>query len=121
MKIAAVQMVSTANVKVTRFRRVVRPELSKSGQVCGLCLVASHNTYESGELMPIHQGCNCTVMPIIGEADPGDSLNGLSLQDVYDQAGGNARKELQRSRFTIEQNSELGPVMVPVPDKEKRG
>lgn len=105
-----------ANTRVTYYRRVVRPELSQSGQVCGMCLVASHNHYRTNELMPIHQGCNCTVAEILGEGDldPGDSLNQLSLQDVYDAAGSTKKADLQRTRYRIEHNSELGPVMVPV-------
>ena len=106
---------SGANRTVTGYRRVLRPELSKSGQVCGMCIVAAQNIYRKKELMPIHQGCNCTTMPVIGDADPADFLNAAELDAIYDEAGTNRRRELRETRFTIEQNTELGPVMTPTP------
>lgn len=109
---------STANRAVTGYRRVLRPELSKSGQVCGMCIVAAQNVYRKGDLMPIHQGCNCAVMEVVGDADPGDFLNAAELDAIYDEAGTNRRAELRETRFTITQNSELGPIMAPT--KRKR-
>lgn len=31
---------------------------------CALCMIAATNTYGSGDLMPIHPGCDCTVEPL---------------------------------------------------------
>ena len=56
---------------ISMFRRVIRPEMSKTGS-CGLCIVASDRIYTTGNLMPIHPpSCKCVVMPIIGDQDPG--------------------------------------------------
>ena len=93
-------------------RRVVHPEVSKGG-TCGLCLVASDQLYRKGELLPLHNGCLCTVAEVFEDADPGDSLNGLSLKQIYAAAGGStARAELQRVRYRISEHDELGPQLV---------
>ena len=86
--------------------------LSKYGVTCGLCLVASDRLYRTSELMPLHQGCNCTVAEVTSREDLGVQLNGLSLQDLYDAAGGTGREGLQRVRYRVEQHGELGPVLV---------
>ena len=96
---------------VRGFRRVVHPEQSRGGS-CGLCLVASDQVYATGSLMPLHNGCNCGVAEIFDGADPGNSLNGRTLQDLYDEAGGTGRQELQRVRVAVEQHDELGPLLV---------
>ncbi len=45
---------------VTQYRRVIHPELSKTG-TCGLCAVASTRTYHTSALMPLHSNCKCGV------------------------------------------------------------
>lgn len=42
--------------KVTGYRRVLHPELSKGGS-CGLCIAASDRTYYKDQLLPIHARC----------------------------------------------------------------
>lgn len=101
---------------VTGFRRVVHPERSKTG-TCGLCLVASDHRYNVADLMPLHARCKCTVLPIIGDIDPGSSLNNLSLGDVYDAAGSNNGRKLKRVRFVVQQHGEYGPVLVRAGDR----
>ena len=96
---------------VTGFRRVVHPEQSRGGS-CGLCLVASDQVYARDSLMPLHNGCNCGVAEIFNGADPGNSLNGRTLQDLYGEAGGTGRQELQRVRVAVEQHDELGPLLI---------
>jgi hypothetical protein len=34
---------------------------------CALCVVASTRVYSTGDLMPIHEGCRCDVVPVYGE------------------------------------------------------
>jgi hypothetical protein len=41
---------------VTGYRRVIHPELSKSG-TCGLCVAAADRIYYVDDLMPIHTNC----------------------------------------------------------------
>lgn len=98
-------------VGIEGYRRVVRPELSRTG-TCGLCLVASDQRYNVADLMPLHANCKCVVLPIIGDIDPGSSLNNLSLGDVYDAAGGTtAGRALKKVRYRVNDHGELGPVL----------
>lgn len=102
---------------VTGYRRVLRPELAKSGLSCGLCIVASDRVYKKAQLMPMHGGCNCDVLPIIGAAggagDPGNSLNQLDLADIYAEAGNSSDSwDLKRARFGVAEHGELGPLLV---------
>lgn len=96
---------------VTQFRRVVRPELSKTGS-CGLCIAASDRIYETAVLMPMHGNCHCKTMPIIDGIDPGNSLNGRDLEAFYADAGGsNTASELKKTRYVVNEHGEYGPVL----------
>lgn len=112
-QIALSQLASEANV--TGFRRVLRPELSKTGS-CGLCIAASDQVYSRAQLMPLHANCNCDVLPIVGAAggtgDPGNSLNNLDLGSLYAAAGDSTDgRDLKRIRFEVNEHGELGPVL----------
>lgn len=104
--------------KITGYRRVVHPELAKSG-TCGLCIAASDRIYRRDRLMPIHARCGCGVMPILGGFDAGSSLNNLDLGDLYQDAAGGSNKsgtnmaDLKRTRYRVDEHGELGPVLVP--------
>lgn len=97
--------------KVTDYRRVIHPELSRSG-TCGLCVVASQRTYHKGDLLPLHGGDNCDVLPVTKDADPGLLLNDDDLKTIYAAAGSTAAAELLNTRITINEHGELGPVLV---------
>jgi len=112
--------------KITGYRRIVHPELSRGGS-CGLCILASDRVYKRAKLMPIHARCHCGVMPIIGGWDAGNSLNNLDLSTLYtDAAGGSAKKpgtdarDLKRTRYAITDTGELGPTLVPHDSGRKR-
>lgn len=97
---------------VERWRRVIHPELSKSG-TCGLCIVASQRIYTTGTLMQMHgPSCNCTVMGITKGNDPGLKLNDADLKTIYSAAGSTAAEDLQNTRISINEHGELGPVLV---------
>ncbi len=104
--------------KITGYRRVIHPELSKGG-TCGLCIAASDRIYRSDRLMPIHDRDCCGVMPIIGGFDAGSSLNNLDLGDLYQNAAGGSDKsgtnvaDLKRTRYRVDDHGELGPVLAP--------
>lgn len=101
-----------ADPEVDRWRRVIHPELSKSG-TCGLCIVASQRIYTLEDLMPMHgPSCNCTVMGITKGHDPGLKLNDDDLKTIYAAAGSTAAEDLQNTRITINEHGELGPVLV---------
>jgi len=79
--------------RVTGYRRVIHPELSRSG-TGGLCGAAATLIYSKADLMPIHPGCNCTVAPITASADPGLQLNDADLAELYKAAGSTAAQDL---------------------------
>ena len=102
------------------YRRIVRPELSQ-GRVCGLCIAAADRIYYRGDLLPIHNGCNCEVMLItrstdpgslVTHLDPGGQLNREALDELYRNAGDNTDYlSLRRTKYVIEQHGEYGPVL----------
>lgn len=94
--------------QITRYRRVVRPELSRNGS-CGLCVAASDRLYNTRDLMPIHARCKCTVMAVTANTDPGSQLNDDTLSELYGDAGSTAAADLKRTRVVVEQHGELGP------------
>ncbi|WP_048890665.1 hypothetical protein [Mycobacterium heckeshornense] len=98
--------------RIVGYRRVIHPELSKSG-TCGMCIAASDRVYKVSELLPIHDHCHCTIAPVTEDHDPGGALNGLDLKQLYEHAGGNTVAHLKRTRYTIDEHGELGPVLVP--------
>lgn len=101
--------------KVIGYRRIIHPELSKSG-VCGLCIVAADRIYGMEDLLPIHGGCNCSVAPVTKSNDPGLSLNRQDLDALYEAAQGNDYKNLKNIRVTSYEHGELGPVLARVGD-----
>jgi hypothetical protein len=86
--------------RVTGYRRIVRPELSKGG-TCPLCHLAAENRYRKSDLLPIHTHCRCAVMPIVGEADPGSRLNADDLGQL----------EKPTETPVIRHHGELGPIL----------
>lgn len=96
---------------VTTYRRVIRPELSRTG-TCGLCITASDQVYNVRDLMPLHDRCKCVVLPIIGDDDPGSSLNNLTVGDIRADAGDSSHGwDLKRVRYVVNEHGELGPVL----------
>lgn len=96
------------DVGITTFRRVVRPELSETGS-CGLCIAASDRIYTTAVLMPMHDRCKCKTMPIVGDVDPGNSLNNLDLNRLYGDAGSTSAKDLKQTRYQVNEHGEYGP------------
>lgn len=101
--------------QVSGYRRVLRPELSRTG-TCGLCIVASDRWYSYEELLPIHDECKCIVIPVIGPrnnpiSDPGRALNDSDLARLYEAAGGNEAARLKRVRIQVTEHGELGPIL----------
>lgn len=75
-------------------------ELYKRGvraNACDLCAQSSGRVYRSSDLMPLHHGCACTVVPIWGSGDlPGED----SLAD-----------EAYEDEVAVREHGELGPVL----------
>ena len=91
--------------KVDGYRRIVHPEFARTGS-CGLCFVAADREYHRADLMPVHNGCNCGVLPIINGNDPGQDLD---VGAVYGEADSTDGRELKKVRVKVVEHSELGP------------
>lgn len=85
---------------------------------CDLCSIASTNTYSVGNLMPIHNGCDCTVEAIQVGGRPSQQVE-LSLSDrthghvaeletVADE-GGSASE--YRELTEVSMHGEIGPYL----------
>lgn len=103
--------------QVEGYRRVVHPELSESGQSCGLCIVASTMVYKKSDLLPIHSGCNCETVEIYsidGEIyDPGHLINMEDLDVFYREAGGSTHGwDLKKGRYKVVNHPEYGPTLI---------
>lgn len=106
---AAIASISLSTA--THYRRVIHPELSQTG-VCGLCIAASTAVYSVDDLMPIHSRCKCTVLPIIDGADP-ELWNQHDLEKLYAENPATKRQDLAATRYTVNTDGELGPVLTP--------
>lgn len=107
---------------VVGYRRVVHPELSESGQSCGLCIVASTMRYTKRDLMPIHSGCNCETAEIYSvngqEFDPGHQINMEDLGVFYSEAGGSTHGwDLKKQKYEIINHPEYGPTLTNISKK----
>lgn len=100
-----------ASPKVIGSRRIIHPELAKDHLSCGLCVVAATRFYKVDELQPIHDRCNCGVLPITASDDPGLKLNDADLKAMYKAAGSTSAADLLNTRISIHQNGELGPIL----------
>ena len=97
--------------KATGWRRIIHPEL---GNVCGLCIAAADRVYGRIQKMDLHPGCKCTILPVVGDVDPGLKLNSEDLARIYQAAGGTTEtRALSQTRFEVRQNGELGPILIP--------
>jgi len=76
------------------------------GQACDFCLMASTQTYSSGDLMDLHDRCGCTVEPIT-DKEPGQ-ITDPDLRDQLTQQGIDP---------TVYQHGELGPVLASAGDR----
>lgn len=109
-----------SNSKIVGTRRVIHPELSRSG-VCGLCAAASDRLYTVRELLPIHDHCKCTTAPVHEDFDPADYVNAIDLAQLYKDSGGTSREYLKRTRYKEDEHGELAVVLKPERAYKPRG
>lgn len=76
---------TTSHVLGTKRHVVGYRRSLKGSQSCALCIVASTQRYRKQQLMPIHPGCDCGVIPIYAKADPGQVINPERLQGLDDK------------------------------------
>lgn len=104
---------------VIGYRRVIHPELSRTG-VCGLCIAAADRVYKTGTLLPIHANCKCTIAAVTEDHDPGADVNAIDLGALYRQGGGTSGASLKRVRYQVDEHGELGPRLVPKRQNKSR-
>lgn len=95
--------------RVVGYRRVLT-----GSESCGLCAVASTRRYNKAELMPIHAGCDCSVSPIVGDADPGETVNeGLlgQLDGAIEAEFGEDRSKGYKDLIVVHEHGETGPTL----------
>lgn len=66
------------NNNIVGYRRVL-----SGSENCALCAIASTQRYRSGDLKPIHPGCDCGEEPIYGDVDPGQIIDPGLLEDTH--------------------------------------
>ena len=104
-------LTSKAGNKVIGYERILGGD-----QSCALCIVASTQRYHRGDLMPIHNNCNCDVGPII---DTGEQViypeRLQAAHDAVQEATGSydsaARSPDYRQIMVQHTQGELGPVI----------
>lgn len=107
----------------TGYRRQI-----EGAHTCALCIVAATRAYHKAELMPIHPGCDCSIVPIYGHW-PGTVLDENQLADAHDivsqQFGAdstaarqivgafkdNGKPVLYRDVIVTHEHGELGPIL----------
>lgn len=110
----------TARNALASSDRVVGYRRSLSGgESCGLCIVASTQRYHRGDLMPIHPACNCGIIPIYGDRDPGQVIDPERLDRVHEaieerfgasDPGARAPVDYRDVLLTVD-HGEIGPVL----------
>ncbi len=105
---------------VIGYRRIIHPELSRTG-TCGLCLVAADRLYSTKELYPLHDNCKCETLPVTNTSDPGLKLNRDDLDYIYSVAGGNTASKLSNTRIAEYVSGERGPTLARRVEKSKSG
>lgn len=120
---AAARLSSIADIDMSLGKRWVARETLRRRRIdeyrrvpmgpkpCGLCLAASSRVYYRDNLLPIHGGCHCQVLPVTGTADPGLVLSDEQLQDLYQQAGSTYGPDLKQVRYAVREHGEYGPVL----------
>jgi hypothetical protein len=105
---------------IAGYRRV----LSNRPNHCALCVLASTQRYKSKDLMPIHPGCGCTVLPVFDIEPRSDNrvLDPELAQQIHNvirrdlgakYVNANARDAAAEYRDIVvtNQHGELGPVL----------
>lgn len=93
------------------YRRV-----TNGSENCAICLIASTQRYTRGDLMPIHNGCDCTVEPLALDEAYDQVIDPDRLEQVTDQLHQHDLEPTSsfadlRSATLTEHHGELGPVL----------
>lgn len=100
----AAQLAMAGDERITGYLRVLT-----NPQACALCTIASTNKYHRGDLMPIHNQCDCGIAPIVRGSDPGAAMNRDLLAGRAQP--GNGAPAAPKVGLEVRQHGELGPVL----------
>ncbi|WP_068922192.1 hypothetical protein [Planobispora rosea] len=64
------------DARIVGYRRVLT-----GAENCAMCVLASTQRYHVKDLLPIHPACDCGVAPIVGDADPGQIINSVTVTE----------------------------------------
>lgn len=92
---AAVSHAESPRSRIVGWRRL------PDGNACRFCLLLGTKRYRVKELMPIHNRCNCSVMPIIGSRDPGNVIDSDLLKKL----------KTEGPQAKVVKHGELGPII----------
>ncbi|CRK59066.1 Phage protein [Alloactinosynnema sp. L-07] len=111
---AAREILATDRRRAPRF---FRRELT-GDENCGLCVIASTQRYRTGELMPIHPGCDCVPVPIAATKDPGQVIDRalldaahVAIEQRFGKSDVSGRAPDYRKILLVREHGELGPVL----------
>lgn len=105
------QSVLSRTKGVTAFMRTLTGNVN-----CALCYVASTQRYHKEDLLPIHPGCDCGVVPI---ADTGEQVineprlaaTHEAVEDRLGESDSAGRAPDYRKQLIVREHGELGPVL----------
>ena len=92
---------------------------------CALCMIASTQHYRTGNLMPIHPGCNCDVRPLPNDTARFTAMDGSDrvidpdllakthnmVADLLGDADSSGRSPDYRKLLAVREHGEIGPVL----------
>lgn len=88
-----------------------------TGDACDFCLLASTQRYHTGDLMPLHNHCGCTVEPLYvetGQVINRDLIDELDAKDATGRINADTTGldlEDASREVAIREHGELGPVL----------
>lgn len=94
---------------LTGYRRVIRPELA-AGLPCPLCIGTADRTYGPDDPMPLHNRCNCSALPVVGDQDPAAALNRADITAAT-TANPDLHEQIRTTPAVVRHHGELGPVL----------
>lgn len=101
-------VMQTAKPRALWWRRVPQGNVT-----CAMCLLVSTRVYRTGELNPIHPGCDCSVQPMFTSRPDGVVHDRKLLDSVYRKVGWSPDIDYRDLMVgVIEDHGELGTVLV---------
>ena len=95
---------------VTRYVRTL-----SGSKNCALCYLASTQTYASGDLLPIHPGCDCGTAPVEAGMrkvmDANLTATHEAVEDRLGESDSGARAPDYRKQLIVVEHGEMGPLL----------